>query len=180
MSNGETVSRLPKLSHLDTILYEVDMLDFCYNRLLRGDWVVRKDYYLCIEGFLLHYRNLIQFFGNRHDLRAGKPREWSPRALSAAELASIQDGGPFDRYNGQISQYLSHCTKSRADRDRDWKHVRMYAEIRPLLENFRRLFPAQQIPSGVVALGAESVSTATTSRYDPGLIVPEGPNKVRD
>src|SRR2546426_2773016 len=40
---------------------------------------------------LLHYRNLIQFFGNHSGLRAGRPGDWSPtKTLSEAEVASIQ------------------------------------------------------------------------------------------
>lgn len=181
MAGVEPVSRPRKLGHLDTILYEVDMLNYCYGRLRGGKFADQRDYYLCIEGFLLHYRNLIQFFGNHHDLKAGEPHEWSPRELTDAELASIQDAGPFNRHSGQISQYLSHCTKSRAERDRDWKHVAMYEELKPMLENFDRLFPRQkEPPRELTTLGRESVSTATISYYQSLINLPEGPPRRRD
>jgi|SRR5690348_6016431 len=54
--------RPEKLSHAQTVLYEIDMLRFARERLLRcagrsGDeWVF-------LEDFLLHFRNLIEFFG---------------------------------------------------------------------------------------------------------------------
>jgi len=56
------------------------------------------------------------------------------------------------------------------DRERNWEHIAMHEEIRPVLENFRKLFPSQQQPSReVVLLSAESVSTATISHPDYGL-----------
>jgi len=170
VENQGTVSRPKKLEHIDTILYEIDMLNFCYGQLCAENWTDAISYYLCIEGFLLHYRNLSDFFGNHHDLKAGAPDVWSPKTLTSAELASIQDHRPYDRYSGQISQYLSHCTKSRANRDTDWDHIRMYDEIKPSIENFRKLFPSRRLPvRGVERLLAESMSTATVSVYDPGL-----------
>lgn len=166
MTRTEPVSRRKKLSHLDTILYEIDMLEYCYGRLLNGRFSDEPEYFLCIEGFLLHYRNLIQFFGNRHDLKAGEPDVWSPKKLSETELSSIQDPKPFERHNGQISQYLSHCTKSRADRDREWNHVAMYKEIGPLLRKFNEIFPSEKEPTrGVLTRGAESASTISISDY---------------
>jgi hypothetical protein len=161
--NAETVSRLLKLNHVETILYEMNMLDYCYSRLRERKWANANDYYLCIEGFLLHYRNLIEFFGNHHGLRAGRPEVWSPgRTLSGAEVASIQDGSLLEEYHGPISRYLGHCDEIRAEKDRDWKHIEMYAKIEPLLTNFRKLFPPQQrTPRNVPGLDAASVSTAT-------------------
>ncbi len=167
MENLGAVSRPKKFEHLDTILYEIDMLNFCYGQLCEGKWADTRSYYLCIEGFLLHYRNLSDFFGDHHNLKAGEPDAWSPKTLTSDEVASIQDRKPYDHYSGQISQYLSHCTKSRANRDRDWEHIRMYNEIKPSLEKFRRLFPSRQLPlRAVELLSAESISTATVSYHD--------------
>jgi hypothetical protein len=161
--NAETVSRPPKLNHVETILYEMNMLDYCYSRLRERKWANAPDYYLCIEGFLLHYRNLIEFFGNHQGLRAGEPQVWSPgRTLSNAEVASIQNGSLLEEYHGSISRYLGHCDEIRAEKDRDWKHIEMYAKIEPLLTNFRKLFPPQRrMPRKVPGLDATSVSTAT-------------------
>jgi len=107
-NNEETVSRPLKLNHVETILYEMDMLDFCFRR-LRERKRAGADYNLCIEGFLLHYRNLIQFFGNHMGLKAGKPAEWSlQRRLSDAEIAAIQDASLLKQYDGPISIYLCH------------------------------------------------------------------------
>src|SRR5260370_20057757 len=165
--NAATVSRPRKLEHVETILYEMDMLDYCYGRLRERKWADANDCYLCIDGFLLHYRNLIQFFGNHTGLRAEKPEDWSlNRKLSAPELASIQNSNLLGEYDGLISQYLCHCTPIRAERDIEWKHIDMYDKMAPLLTNFRNLFPSQpRTPKEILMLGAASVSTATLSSY---------------
>jgi hypothetical protein len=160
--NEETVSRPRKLNHVETILYEMDMLDFCFRR-LRERKGAGADYNLCIEGFLLHYRNLIQFFGNHMGLKAGKPEEWSlQRRLSDAETATIQDASLLKQYDGPISIYLCHCTPKRAERDIEWRYIQMYERIAPLLANFRNLFPPQShSPRDVFA--ADAASTVTMS-----------------
>jgi hypothetical protein len=171
MLHNDSVSRRKKLNHVDTILYEIDMLDYCYDRLRGHKWADERDYYLCIEGFLLHYRNLIQFFGNDQGLKAEEANKWSPRELTAEEVISIQNKDLFGRYSGLISRYLSHCTQNRAERDVEWQHIEMYEEIRPLLENFRTLFPSKhQASKGISILSEASASTATVSHYESGLL----------
>lgn len=162
----EAVSRPAKLSHANTILYEIDMLEFCFKKLCDGKFEGEKEYFVYIEGFLLHYRNLIQFFGNKHDLKAGEPEIWSPRPLSQEETAAIQEEGPCRRYDGLISQYLSHCTKSRANRDVVWKHKEMFAMVAPLIESFKKLFTIVEAPPRLVVMPTDSVSTATITRHE--------------
>ena len=42
-------------NHVETILYDIDMLDYCLDR-LRGLWGEKgKESNLCLEGSLLHY-----------------------------------------------------------------------------------------------------------------------------
>ena len=181
-----TVSRPSKESHVGTILYEIDMLEYCFGRLREKRWAEEKDYYLCIEGFLLHYRNLIEFFGNHgRGLKAAVPGDWSPRALSAGEVASILNASLLRHYGELISRYLSHCNEIRAEEDRGWQHIEMYEKIKPLLASFRTLFPSS--PGAVRTeemLSGAHMSTATTSIlspsiWEPGLIAPapRKPNK---
>ena len=144
----ETVSRRPKLDHIETIWYEMDMLEYCYRGLCERKFTDVNAYYLCIEGFLLHYRNLIQFFGNHTGLRARDFKEWSGKALSDAEAASIQNARLHDEYDSPISRYLCHCSEIRAERDVEWKHIEMYEGIAPLLANFRKLFPSHPTLKG--------------------------------
>jgi len=140
MTDPRTASRPKKLEHLDTLRYEIHMLDYCHHQLQRGEWSDRESYYLSIEGFLLHYRNLVEFFSSTGDLKACEPEVWfQRRELTEEELSSIQDRNLHKKYMGEISQYLSHCTKGRAIRDRDWNVLEMYADISPCLENFSRL-----------------------------------------
>ncbi len=165
------LSRPQKLSHLDTIQYEIDMLNHCYDKLRK--WQDEPDSYVYLECFLLHYRNLIEFFGDSKGLRVSEWKDWSPRELVPEELASISDKKPLKKYRGLISQYLQHCTKSRI-RDRSWDVDKMYRELKGVLENFRRLFPVQPIAKSVAVLTADSkstasLSTATITIIDSGL-----------
>jgi len=181
-----TVSRPSKANHVETILYEIDMLNYCFDRLCERWQAKGKDYYLWAEGFLLHYRNLIEFFANHgRGLKAGKTEDWSPRKLSRDELASMQHIRPFKDHHQAISRYLTHCDKIRAEEDRGWQHIEMYEKIKPLLASFRTLFPSS--PGAVRTeemLSGAHMSTATTSIlspsiWEPGLIAPapRKPNK---
>jgi hypothetical protein len=167
----KTVSRPGKGDHVEIIFYEIDMLEYCFQRLREKKWAEERDYCLCIEGFLLHYRNLIEFFGNHHGLRADRPQEWSPRRLTDAELTSIQNQDLLRDYHSLLSRYLGHCDGIRARRGRNWEYVEMYNRIAPLLKNFRHLFPSKTFFSKeVTTLGAESVSTKSSSSvlsFDP-------------
>src|SRR5947208_13847453 len=75
------MNRPEKLSHRDTIVYEIDMLDYCYQRLVQKERPLEKrEGYAILECFLLHYRNLIDFFGKEprwDDLSISKPQDWA-------------------------------------------------------------------------------------------------------
>ena len=152
-----------------TILYEIDMLDYCFAR-LRAPWkATREDYNLWLEGFLLHYRNLIKFFASHKGLKAQEPQEWSPRALSAAEIASIQNQAIQEHYR-PISRYLSHCDRIRGEEGTHWNSVEMYNEIEPTLKSFRRLFPSAPRPAAAI-LGAEDASTTALTILSPSILL---------
>jgi hypothetical protein len=171
MPLSSDVSRPLKLSHVDTVLYEIDMLDFCYGRLREGNWPNPQTYYLFIEGFLLHYRNLANFFGNRDGFEARRPGDWTQRQLADSEIASIQNEKPYRDYSGQISQYLCHCTLSRAEQDRTWNPVVMYDAIRSCIDNFRKLFPSRPDSARETRIfSSQDMSTATITRYDAGIL----------
>jgi hypothetical protein len=151
MRDPRFASRPKKFEHLDTIQYEIDMLDYCFGQLVRGSFPDNASYYLSIEGFLFHYRNLCEFFSSTGDLKANKPEVWvQNRKMTGEELATIHDKGLNKKYTGQISQYLAHCTKGRAIRDRDWNIPEMYDDVKPVLEAFRKLFPVKKLPSASI------------------------------
>lgn len=140
------VSRIRKDNHVQTLLYEMDMLDYCFEHLNKAKTREGKAFYLLIEGFLLHYRNLIEFFASHGgDLKVKKQDEWSRRILSPAELATLQNDTLCKKYASDISRHLSHCNTIRAEEDISW-NLQMYAEIEPLLTNFRNLFPSYATP----------------------------------
>ena|SRR6185437_10611888 len=140
-SDSIICSRPEKGNHLNTISYEIEMLEFCYKTLVDslGKWGDMRKAFICLEAFLLHYRNLVEFFGGEAGLKSSEPALWSPRQLSIEEVASISDRQLCDKYRGPISAYLQHCTPLRANVERSWNVYQMYKEICPLLDRFHGL-----------------------------------------
>src|SRR5690349_3163834 len=112
-----TYERTRKSSHLETVRYEMDMLEFALYKLSKCETSAGPDWNLLIEGFLLHYRNLIEFFsGKKHrnnsDISIADPEVWSGRKLTKEELDRLQPVAKEleDEYWTDISQFLQHCT----------------------------------------------------------------------
>jgi hypothetical protein len=126
---GQRVERTRKESHLDTIWHEIDMLEHCH-KILRDSPPPATDpcRNLLIEGFLLHFRNLIQFYsGNEHrhkrnknDLSTLEPAVWAGRALTPEEEKEVDamraPGKALDdTFSDKVSVCLQHCTIERAE-----------------------------------------------------------------
>jgi hypothetical protein len=141
-------SRRAKESYRDTISYEADMLAFCAQAVGR-EHPTREDLWVYLEGFLLHFRNLIRVFsGEFHneqkgDLSTANPRLWLGRELSLDEMTAIQaPARALDTaYHQQISKYLQHCTRLRHEYDRTWDVTLMSTQIRPIITAFEDAFP---------------------------------------
>lgn len=114
------------------------------NENLRGS---DRDVYL--EGFLLHYRNLIRFFSGKYhregkgDLSTANPHVWANRALTQAEIAAIQQPASAldDKYHEDISKYLQHCTRLRSEQGKVWDVALMEHEIAPIIVAFESASP---------------------------------------
>ncbi len=146
-----------KKSHLHTIWYEIGMLDFIYSVIrTRIEQLPKQESNLYVEGFLLHYRNLIEFFsGNPEkrrkpkdkkttaDLSTSAPEPWAERKLTNEEIEKIQTPprGLQGKYWHDISQFLQHCTERRSREFRDWDLDEMFAELTPVISAFRSSFP---------------------------------------
>ena len=145
--------RTSKDTHLETIWYEIDMLEFSYQEFMKNPAPQQSPYWnLLIEGFLLHYRNLIQFFsGNedRHkrykgnDLSTFDPIPWGNRPLTKEETDAIKTPGEkLDQtYSNKISKLLQHCTVKRIDPLQGWEIEQMYSKIVPIVSIFAKSFP---------------------------------------
>jgi hypothetical protein len=170
--------RTSKETHCDTLWYEMDMLEFSYREFEKKTFPTGSPQWnLLIEGFLLHYRNLIQFFsGNeeRHkrykgnDLSTSDPRTWAQRELTQAEIDAIKvPGEKLDRaYSNKISNLLQHCTVVRVEPLQGWEMDRMYKEIEPIMNAFAKSFPRR--PSIVtVTFDCTGASTASVTVYKP-------------
>ncbi|SRR5216683_3777682 len=173
--NMDAYSRSEKESHLDTIHYEIAMLNFCGQQLDALSPETQKAHFnTFLECFLIHYRNLIEFFcgdhhkwakkpGDTSDLSTADPAAWAGRDLSAAELAELRAPAKEinQRHFREISQYLQHCTERRFSEDKFWNYRTMYVELRPIIEAFLKIFPARAIAKQKpTALGTGN-STAT-------------------
>lgn len=179
MSAANSVfSRPEKLSDAQTVLYEIDMLRFARERLLSPEPSrTDADQWVYLEAFLLHYRNLIEFFGKPEprvgDLNILRPeRIWPRGSPDKTVLDSMIRLDLWEEYDTAdndlaISKYLHHCTTQRTVA-RDWNPETMYEELRPTIERFESLLPEYKPATGLTRTrgihpaSLQSNSTATT------------------
>ncbi len=168
-------SRPDKLDHADTILYEIDMLRFSAGRLLEGEFKNARDTWVYLESFLLHFRNLIEFFGKKgpSDTNLHIKTLWRRAHLPAppdVDDIYIKGRELFQRYEpkdadggGRVSQYLQHCTTKRVD-FKKWRVDTMSQEIEVLVTRVERyLRPGNQIlPPAAAAKFDDQFSASTT------------------
>ena len=128
-----------------------------------------------IEGFLLHYRNLIQFFGgneqrhrrHRNDLSMFAPEVWANRALAPEEIEALKTPGKQldDEFSDKISVCLQHCTRERAETLTDWNIKDMYERLTALVAVFTKSFPRRP---GFIRVAASDLRS--TSSSSPAVI----------
>lgn len=171
---GVMYTRPPKLSPLDTIHYEIAMLRFCYGRLvrpaMRSKRVLKVDTryatrpavqevnatagederaaFVYLEAFLLHYRNLVEFFSGEHDRRQNAlstkhPERWAARKLNDEEERSMRQAAKRldDQWWQKISENLQHCTVNRHQDDVSWDVAVMMSGLEHVVRAFEKAFP---------------------------------------
>lgn len=164
-----------KEEDIDTIRYEIDMLDFSYRRIPQMDNAPdRGDWNAFLECFLLHYRNLIEFFAGKAarrgkgprdtDLSIIKPDDWAPSSFDRSLIPKLTCDDLYNTYFQKISQYLQHCTKVRAEEPQSWKTAAMYVQINPTLVAFEKEVGLKRLePGGVVTERRDHVDGASTA-----------------
>jgi len=186
-----TRTRIGKLSHSDTILYEIYMLRFACSQLIRQQWEHERDAWVYLESFLVHYRNLIEFLGKPvNRLRQGDihiTNISTVEGLAAPNwVITVHGQGQalFTKYEEQddhISRYLQHCTTKRIDA-KDWPIDEMNNAIEPLLTQVEGILqPANQLLQPVPAVqmwiphaASTTVATATTA----AAVLPNPTNSI--
>jgi hypothetical protein len=168
--------RSEKKSHLDTVWYEIAMLGFCHSELGTRSGMSEPERNLLIEGFLLHYRNILEFCsGAKHrpakngkpaDISTADPQVWASRALTQEELAKIQASAQVleAKYFEDISQFLQHCTERRFIDSKQWNLDEMLAELSPIVSALCDAFPPkseQQKAESVLSRNAAGTTTFT-------------------
>src|SRR5947209_7858757 len=117
-------SRPDKLSDAETVLYEIDMLRFSKERLLEANSLTSDAAeWIYLEAFLLHFRNLIEFFrgksSHKDTLSISRPGEiWPNTRPNAKDLSFLVRPDLWTKYEykdkpDKISKYLQHCTTQR-------------------------------------------------------------------
>jgi hypothetical protein len=163
------------------MLYEIDMFRETARQLEKNKWQGDFHKWFVLEAFLLHFRNLIEFFGRADpratDLSIHRPESFWPDAANRpadAALGGLCKPDLWAKYEGtanaySISKYLQHCTEHRIEA-KDWAVSDMYNELSGTVDEFERLLPDRIRPwtqptaqAGVVVLGPTSASTATVT-----------------
>lgn len=130
-------TRRGKEDNFDTIAYEIDMLNYCYEGLGKEHLEVGNQN-LFLEGFLLHYRNLLRFFSC---VRAQEADLTIKILLPNYDAQDIVDAAILldNKHHKDISQYLSHCTSYRANHDMKWATREMYEELNYCIKKYLSL-----------------------------------------
>lgn len=172
--------RSRKSSHLATVYYEKDMLEFTFRKLVGCETAAGPDWNLLVEGFLLHYRNLIEFFsGKKHrkdgsDISIADPEVWSGRKLTKEEINQLQPIARQleDEYWTDISQFLQHCTVRRHAEFREWNIPKMFERLMPVLNCFEAMFLRTPVAT-ITTLTRTSLSNAGTATFKTlGSVLP--------
>jgi hypothetical protein len=192
MEAPDKLSR-PKFSNAQTILYEIDMLTFAAASVTKkpdesssGEKPNELTSWRDLECFLLHFRNLIEFFGrppNRSGDLSVKKKEaiWPVPATRPSDdtLKGLYQENLWKKYEDKtqdrperdkmatISRYLQHCTEQRVE-PKSWNVGEMFNELKPLMSEFENLLPDKSRPwskppstYAMVFPGHLSYSTAT-------------------
>jgi hypothetical protein len=156
-----------KETHLDAIGYEIQMLRFCREQIqAQPSPPDARAMSLHIEGFLIHFRNLIRFFSGKrprpYDLSTADPETWAGRLLTNDEIMLFQVAAECldEDYYQAISKYLQHCTALPQKGEHEWNIDGMFEEIAPLVREFERRFLT--LPATATA-GEPSQPSATGS-----------------
>jgi hypothetical protein len=142
-----------KEDNAKTVLYEIDMLRFAKRRLLsrKPSWTV-GDKRVYLEDFLLHCRNLIEFFGKPNprgsDLTIKRPNDFWSHLPERKVLTSMRKPELWEKYDKPknleaISKYLYSFTRQRTVKKK-WYVNEMYEDLRPAIEQFESLVPAHE------------------------------------
>jgi hypothetical protein len=163
-----------KETHLNAIGYELEMLRFCRDQIqAQPSPPDARATSLHIEGFLLHFRNLIRFFSGKrprpYDLSTADPDTWAGRLLTDDEIMLFQVAAECldEDYYQAISKYLQHCTALAQKGEHEWNIDGMFEEIAPLVREFERRFLS--LPAKAPA--SEPPNPSATGSPTPRLVI---------
>jgi hypothetical protein len=161
MTNDLSVGRIAKTNHKITILYEIYMMRYAFRRLQPRLGLSNPETWSWLEVFLLHYRNLIEFFG-RDDKQGKPPQKGDLHVLTFWKLENVSEPDDLQGFyqagkalfldadigNKAISKRLAHCTDQRLPLKK-WP-ISMYKKIEELIARIEPIlepYPAELQPS---------------------------------
>jgi len=183
-------TRINKLSHSDTVLYEIHMLRFTCDRLIESDWKNERDAWVYLESFLVHYRNLVEFLskprsqvrqqGGVQDIHITNIWGLEGQAVPSWVAEVHAKAGPLWAKYGEasverISRFLQHCTTQRIQM-KEWRIDEMVNEIEPLLAEVENaLKPTNTLlkairPMRILVSHSASTAVATATAVMPILL----------
>lgn len=175
------IARPDKLTHGQTVLFEIDVLRFSILK-LQSAKLDEMDKWIYLEDFLLHYRNLVDFLGHPKprdsDLHITKPNCFGAGLPGPDVVSELHKEGAALRENAitgsdAISKYLAHCTEQRIV-DKSWPVGEMYVNLEKLLPKVEGLLRHEsrrwKPQSRIEPLTIFSMSTASPQILAPAIL----------
>jgi hypothetical protein len=138
---SQNFERPPKVEARDVIDYEIEMMEHCASRLLKSQTppdTLSQDQLAFLEGFLLHFRILLEFFGKpsnqyQDNLYFQRPETYG-LTPSAANLAAARAGARklHSEWNEKLNKFLAHPTERRYTTKRSWQVKKMLEDMHEL------------------------------------------------
>ena len=191
MADERVLPKGPKSQPIDVIIYEIDMWRRSYAAIAPRRDALRQtysdvnlyEYNLRIEGFLLHARNLLAFFTNRHSKQTDLfiSQGWVSQHVDRGTVSALRKraravdrkyGHEDDTCHDEISKFLSHCVDERYVRPKSWDTDGLFADLDPILRDFETKFdrpPEREPEVRVTTTLGDAHHTATFSRFAIGI-----------
>jgi len=141
------ISSSPEVENArNVVLYEIEMLKYASSQIDGASSPQARN--MALEVFLLHFRNLLEFFTDRFppSLSIRRPAAWIERQPEESELKRIQEMAQplYVRWWRDISHHLHHMSAARLSTKPNWPYREMRAELEPVISAFVDLLRHQQ------------------------------------
>lgn len=126
-----------------SIFYEIGMFRFAAGRLISGELKQGNEHDAFLEVFLIHFRNLYEFFYERDKSDNLQLKDFSltfsnlGETTNRTEIDSLKPRG-FKNIKTAINKSLSHITKTRLKYKPLWQIGKMFCFMNKTIEGFEK------------------------------------------